>query len=141
MVKTVLASGVFDLLHPGHLLFLEEARKLGGRLVVVVARDDTAETRKNRRPLVPERQRLRMVESLKPVDKAVLGDKRDYMEPVLTIKPDVIALGADQDFSEKELESWLLSHGLKTKVVRVKKTWRGGLNSSKKIAAKIRRRK
>ena len=68
----VMATGVFDLLHPGHVYFLEEAKQLGDELVVVVARDQTARRLKHE-PYVPEHIRRQMVEALKPVDRAILG--------------------------------------------------------------------
>ena len=74
----VLASGVFDLLHLGHVRFLEEAKKLGGenaKLVVVIARDSTVEKTKGRKPVMPETQRRMLGESLKVVDEAVLGQE------------------------------------------------------------------
>jgi FAD synthetase len=74
--KVVLASGVFDLLHLGHVRFLEEAKKSGGektRLVVIVARDTTVEKTKGRKPIMSEDQRCALVKSLKVVDDVVLG--------------------------------------------------------------------
>ncbi len=74
--KIVLASGVFDLLHLGHVRFLEEAKKAGGphaKLIVIVARDSTVEKRKGRKPIMPENQRCALVASLKVVDEAMLG--------------------------------------------------------------------
>jgi FAD synthetase len=74
--KIVLASGVFDLLHLGHVKFLEAAKEAGGKnakLLVIVARDSTVQDAKGRRPIMPENQRLALVESLKVVDDAVLG--------------------------------------------------------------------
>ena len=74
--KIVLASGVFDLLHLGHVRFLEEAKRQGGKdaeLLVVIARDNTVEKMKGRKPVMSEDQRRALVESLKVVDEAVLG--------------------------------------------------------------------
>ena len=68
--KIVLATGAFDLLHYGHLKFLEEAKKKGGpgsRLYVIVARDKTVMERKGSQPVLPEDQRRVLVEALKPV--------------------------------------------------------------------------
>ena len=72
----VLASGVFDLVHYGHVRFIEEAKKIGGegsRLVVIVARDKTVQKLKGRKPIISEDQRRAVIESLKPVDEAILG--------------------------------------------------------------------
>lgn len=134
----VVATGVFEILHPGHIRYLEEAAKLGDRLVVVVARDETAAARK-RRMVIPESQRLHMVKSLKPVDDAVLGALDDIYGTMVSLKPDVIALGPDQDFDEGILQSELAGRGLSTRVVRVKDYWESGLHSTTLIVNLIKK--
>lgn len=114
----VMATGVFDLLHPGHLYFLTEARRLGDELVVVVARDQTARRLKHE-PYVPEHIRREMVESLKPVDRAILGSTTDIYATVVDVKPDIIALGYDQRFNEREVESECARRGVPARVVRL----------------------
>ncbi|HEY6239020.1 MAG TPA: adenylyltransferase/cytidyltransferase family protein [Thermoplasmata archaeon] len=114
----VMATGVFDLLHPGHLYFLEQARRLGDELVVVVARDQTAR-RLKREPYVPEHMRRQMVEALKPVDRAILGSTTDIYSTVLEVRPDIIALGYDQVWNEREIESECARRGAPAKVVRL----------------------
>lgn len=136
-MTTVVATGAFTILHPGHILYLEEAKKLGDRLIVIVARDSMVERRKNQR-FVPEEQRLAVVKSLKPVDDAILGDAEDIFKPIADLRPDIVALGKDQDFDEKKLQEELEKMGLKTKVVRIQKYWRDGLHSSRHIIARIR---
>jgi len=116
----VLATGTFEILHPGHLLYLEEAKKLGDELFVIVARDVNVKRRK-RTPIIPEEQRLKMVSALKVVDKAILGSEKDMYEPLYSIKPDMIAIGYDQDFDEGELERELRKRGFNSKVIRIKK--------------------
>ena len=105
--KVVLASGIFDLLHLGHVKFLEDAKKAGGenaKLIVIIARDSTVEKTKGRKPIISEDQRRALVESLKVVDEAVLGyESLDIGEFIAKIKPDVIALGYDQ--AEMETKS------------------------------------
>lgn len=118
MVVRVMATGVFDLLHPGHLYFLEEARKLGDELVVVVARDQTARRLKHE-PYVPEHIRREMVEALKPVDKAVLGSTTDIYETVVQERPQIVALGHDQRWDEHEIERECARRGVPVKVVRI----------------------
>ncbi|HTT45962.1 MAG TPA: adenylyltransferase/cytidyltransferase family protein [Thermoplasmata archaeon] len=118
MVVRVMATGVFDLLHPGHVFFLTEAKKLGDELVVVVARDQTAR-RLKREPYVPEHIRREMVESLKPVDRAVLGSATDIYETVLNERPNIIVLGFDQVWNEREVEEECTRRGVPVKVVRV----------------------
>jgi FAD synthetase len=131
----VIASGVFDLLHPGHLYYLKEAKKLGDELVVVVATDNTVRKRKHE-PITPQEMRLEMVEALKPVDKAVLGHEDDMFRTVEEIKPDIIALGYDQDFDEGKLKEELKKRGMDTDVVRVGPL-SADLNATRKLIQKI----
>ncbi|MGQ9641106.1 MAG: adenylyltransferase/cytidyltransferase family protein [Candidatus Bathycorpusculaceae bacterium] len=139
--KIVLASGVFDLLHLGHVRFLEEAKKAGGEnaeLIVIVARDSTVEKRKGKKPIMPENQRRALVESLKVVDEAILGyENFDIGGVIEKIKPDMIAVGHDQDGMEKTVKKYLEEHGLKVKVVRIGKFSEDELDSSSKIKQKI----
>ncbi|MEA2032436.1 MAG: adenylyltransferase/cytidyltransferase family protein [Euryarchaeota archaeon] len=116
----VLATGTFEILHPGHLLYLEEAKKLGDELFVIVARDVNVKKRK-RTPIIREEQRLKMIAALKVVDKAMLGSENDMYEPLYTIKPDVIAIGYDQGFDVVMLERELRKRGFHSKVVRIKR--------------------
>jgi len=116
----VLATGTFDILHPGHLLYLEEAKKLGDELYVIVGRDKNVKRRK-RTPIIPEEQRLKMVSALRVVDRAMLGSEEDMYEPLYSIKPDIIAIGYDQAFDERELEEELGKRGIEARVVRIKR--------------------
>ena len=131
----VLATGTFDLLHPGHLLYLSKARALGDELYVIVARDSMIKHKP--KPIVPEEQRLAMVQALRIVDKAMLGSEKDIFEPLRLIKPDIIALGKNQFFNEKELEAKLAAQGIKAKVIRVQAFAQGELTSSAAIIRKI----
>lgn len=139
-MKTVMATGTFDIIHPGHGFFLEEARKLGGkdaRLVVVLARDSTVRARK-RTPIVGEKQRLEVVRMLKPVDEAYLGSETDMFEIVHRIKPDIIAIGPDQKFDVDELRDELRRRGLGCEVRRIEKYRDSELDSTCKIIKRIR---
>ena len=118
MVVRVMATGVFDLLHPGHLYFLTEAKKLGDELIVVIARDQTARRLKHE-PYVPEQLRREMVEALKPVDRAVLGSTTDIYETVVREHPSIIALGYNQVWNEQEVERECARRGVPLKVVRI----------------------
>jgi len=132
----VLATGTFDLLHPGHLLYLSEARALGDELYVIVARESMIQHKQ--KPVVPEEQRLEVVKALRVVDKAMLGSETDIFEPLREIKPDIIALGANQFFKEKYLETQLRVHGIDTtKVVRIKSFRQCELCSSAAIMRKV----
>ena len=139
--KIVLASGVFDLLHLGHVRFLEEAKKAGGKdadLIVIVARDSTVEQNKGRKPIMSENQRRALVESLKVVDEAVLGfEKFDLGDVIERVKPDVIALGYDQVDVEKGVKAYVNKRNLNVKVIRIGKFEEDELDSSSKIRLKI----
>ena len=113
----VMATGTFDILHPGHLLYLEESRALGDELVVVVAKD--VNVKHKPKPIIPEEQRLMMVSALKIVDLAVLGHERDFMIPVELLKPDIITLGYDQHFNPEVLRAQLAERGLRPDIIRI----------------------
>ena len=131
-----MATGVFDLLHPGHVAFLREAKALGDELVVVVARDSTAKRFKHT-PITPEAQRVEMVAALKPVDRAVLGNEGDIFEILDEIRPDVIALGYDQVHNEAKIAEECKKRGLAgTKVVRLPK-FEGDLDGTRKIVQRV----
>lgn len=131
----VLATGTFDILHPGHLLYLSKAKSLGDELYVIVARDSMIKHKP--KPVIPETQRLAMVKALRIVDKAQLGSEGDIFEPLCLIKPDIIALGKNQFFDEKKLESELKGHGINAKVVRIQSFEQCELCSSAAIIRKI----
>ena len=136
----MLASGVFDLLHLGHVKFLEEAKKAGGKnskLLVIIARDSTVEKTKGRKPIMSENQRRALVESLKVVDEAVLGmEDFDIGNVIERSKPNVIALGYDQVDMELQVREFVKKHGLNVQTVRVGK-FGEDLDSSSKIRQKI----
>ena len=139
--RVVLASGAFDLLHYGHVHYLTNAKKAGGenaKLVVVIARDKTVEKFKGHRPVIPEDQRRALVEALKVVDEAILGyEDMDMLRIIEEVKPDVIALGYDEDRIERELRSLIAERNLNIKVVRISKFEGKGIISSSKIKEKI----
>ncbi len=137
----VLASGVLDLLHYGHIRFLEEAKKLGGPhavLVVIVASDETVEKSKGRPPVIPEDQRRAVLESLKVVDEAIIGYKDMDLDKVMkTIKPDIVAVGHDQHEIEEEVKHLIAEKGYAARVERVGRFGPDDLNSSSKIKRRI----
>jgi len=99
--KIVLAGGVFDIIHPGHIHTLNDARKLGDVLVVVVATDKTAIKMKKREPLHSAELRQELVSSLTMVDLCIIGDEDNIFKTVDLVKPQIIALGYDQTHQEK----------------------------------------
>lgn len=130
----VLATGTFDILHPGHLLYLEKSRELGDELVVIVAKD--VNVKHKPKPVVPEDQRLKMVQALKIVDLVVLGDETDIFRPIEQLHPDIITLGFDQHFDPAFLEAELSRRRIASKVVRVLVHDPCELCSSRKIISK-----
>jgi cytidyltransferase-like protein len=100
-LRVVLAGGVFDIIHPGHIHTLNAAKSLGDVLVVVVATDNTAVKMKKRRPLHSKEQRQELVNSLIMVDLCLIGQEDDIFKTVNLVKPQIIALGYDQVHQEK----------------------------------------
>lgn len=119
-MKTVLVTGTYDFIHPGHLWFFEQAKKRGDKLVVVVARDATVKKVKGRLPHHSERERLTMVRSVATVDTAVLGKVGDKLAIVEKIHPDIICLGYDQRAFTHNLRDELKERGLHVRVVRLR---------------------
>jgi FAD synthetase len=134
----VMASGVFDIIHTGHISYLQQAKALGDELVVVVACDDTVRKNKHE-PITPEGMRVRIVDSLKPVDKAILGKGGDIFNVVREISPDIIVLGFDQTFNEADLKKKLEENGLG--YIRVSRAveYAEDLTATRRIIEKIRK--
>ena len=117
--KVVLTGGAYDLLHRGHVITLEEAASHGDFLIVVVARDVTVE-KKKRKPIHKDTDRAYLLNSLNVVDAAVIGDKDDHMRVVRRIKPDIVAIGSDQDHLEEALNVQLKDQGMiSTDIIRL----------------------
>ena len=134
----VMAVGVFDLLHAGHLHYLDQAKSLGNHLTVVVAHDDTVRIRKHE-PVTNHDLRRRMVEGLKPVDDAIVGNSPDVSiyDILPKVNPDVIALGYDQEHAEDSIRNRLLELGHESiKVTRVEGL-SDDLDGTRKIIARI----
>ena len=117
--KTVLAGGVFDIIHPGHIHTLNAAKALGDVLVVAIATDKTAQKMKKRPPLHSQELRCELVSSLSMVDVAVIGHEEDIFETVKDVKPDVIVLGYDQIHQEKFIFDGCKRINLDVKIVRL----------------------
>jgi len=135
MKRVVVATGVFEILHPGHINFLTEAKKLGDKLIVIIARDKIISKQKN--VVIPEGQRLDVIKALKVVDEAILGDENDIFKPIEKIKPDIIALGKNQDVDEKMISEELKKRNLNVKIIRIENFYAQNLNSTTKIKEKI----
>ena len=118
-LRVVLAGGVFDIIHPGHIHTLNAAKALGDVLVVVVATDSTAKKMKKRTPLHKQDQRKDLVKSLSMVDLCVVGHEDDIFKTVDLIKPEIIALGYDQVHQEKSITDGCKKINLEVKVARL----------------------
>lgn len=133
--KRIVATGTFDILHPGHLYYLEESRKLGDELWVIVARDSNVKHKP--RPVIPEQHRLAMVAALKPVDHAILGDKTDMFRPIEEIRPEIITIGFNQMFNETKLGEQLRARNLTPRIVRIGRYADDDLCSSRLVVKRI----
>ena len=117
--KIVLAGGVFDIIHPGHIHTLTAAKALGDVLVVAIATDKTAQKMKKMTPLHDQELRCELVSSLSMVDEAIVGHEEDIFETVKQVKPDIIALGYDQIHQEKFISDGCKRLSLDVKIVRL----------------------
>lgn len=118
-LKVVLAGGVFDIIHPGHIYTLNAAKSLGDVLVVVVATDNTSVKMKKRRPLHTQEQRQELVNSLSMVDLCLIGQEDDIFKTVNRVRPQIIALGYDQVHQEKFIIDGCKKIDLKAEVARL----------------------
>jgi FAD synthetase len=137
-MKTVIAFGTFDLLHAGHLHYLQQAKALGDKLIVVVARDETVKETKGKLPVNDEQHRLEMIAALKPVDNAVLGfEKKKMFECVAKLKPAVLALGYDQQPDDETIKQAIENLDCFPKIIRLK-PFKEHKHKTSKIKEKIR---
>ncbi len=137
--KKIVVSGAFDLLHPGHTFLINEASKLG-EVYVIVARDVNVKKFKGESPVLPEDQRLEMVQNLKNVKKAIFGKiDSDYLKIIEEINPDIIMLGPNQKVTIKMIKNGLKKKGLeKIKIIRLEKFYnKHKFHSSTLIKEKI----
>ena len=134
----VMAVGGFDLLHAGHLHYLEQAKALGDHLTVIIAHDDTVRMRKHE-PVTSQDLRRRMVSGLKPVDHAMVGNPPTVpMYDILPlVEPDIIAIGYDQEHAESAIRAGLDERGFnEIQLIRVKGLTED-LDGTRKIIDKI----
>jgi len=117
--KIVLAGGVFDIIHPGHIHTLNAAKALGGILVVAIATDKTAEKMKKRSPLHNQELRRELVSYLSMVDEAIVGHEDDIFQTVKEVKPNIIVLGYDQIHQEKFISDGCKRINLDVEIVRL----------------------
>ena len=93
--RVVMTNGVFDLLHPGHVRYLKEARRLGDALVVAVNSDASVRATKPGRPINPQAERAELLGALICVDVVTIFDEETPHAVITRIQPDVLVKGAD----------------------------------------------
>ena len=94
--RVVFTNGVFDLLHPGHVRYLQQARQLGDALIVGINSDRSVRANKGAdRPITPESERAEILAALACVDAVVVFDEETPHEIIAAIQPDVLVKGAD----------------------------------------------
>ncbi|MGD0424768.1 MAG: adenylyltransferase/cytidyltransferase family protein [Candidatus Bathyarchaeia archaeon] len=123
-IRVVLAGGVYDVMHLGHLAALTEARSFGDVLIAVVATDITVEMLKGRKPIFPQEDRRKLVEGLKPVDRAILGYEdvgMGYEEVLMEVMPDIVAFGYDQENLERSVREIIMRRKLRIQMIKLSK--------------------
>ena len=121
--KVVLVGGCFDVLHLGHVLFLEKAKKLGDKLVVMLESDENIKKDKgNNRPINNQKNRAKMLMSLKVVDEVIklpeMKNDKEYFDLIKKISPSVIAItDGDKRILQKKEQANLVG----AKLVKVTK--------------------
>lgn len=100
--KIVFTNGVFDLIHPGHVLYLEEAKSLGTRLIVGLNSDDSTKRlgKGSNRPINDENSRALVIAALESVDLVVLFDQDTPLDLITTLKPNVLVKGGDYSIDQ-----------------------------------------
>lgn len=119
-IKVIFTGGSFEIMHPGHLYTVEQAKKMGDVLIVVLARSSTIRKRKGREPVANEHERLALMSSLRQVDAAIVGVEGSIYESMEKVCPDVVALGYDQYHAEEDIRREAVERGMRLKVVRLK---------------------
>ena len=118
-LKVVMLGGAFEIIHPGHLGAISEAKRIGNTLVLVVATDESVEKNKGRPPVTDQASRVALVSSLRQVDVALPGNKGSIYDILLKIRPDVVALGYDQRIGADEVVREAARRGVKITTARL----------------------
>jgi len=117
--KVVFTGGTFEVIHPGHIYTIQQAKKLGDVLIAVVARDATVRRRKGRDPIVSEEERRKVLSAIRYVDVAMLGSESNIYDTLEKVRPDIVALGYDQYHREEEIALEARRRGIGLSVVRL----------------------
>ena len=119
-MKKVMATGTFDLLHPGHINYLQQAKAEGEVLIVVVARDETVQQEKGESPVWNQEKRKQELEKLNIADKVVIGNPGNKLKIVEEEKPDILCLGYDQEYDPEKLQDAIARMGVQLEIKRMK---------------------
>ena len=128
-IVKVMAVGTFDVIHLGHINYLKQAKALGDTLIVVISSDKQCKKR-GKEPYFSERERKKMVEELKVVDKTIIGHEDNIFKIVNEIKPDIISIGHDSHIGKDTVYD-NLDKGLKPKIIRAKALHTDKYNTTK----------
>ena len=130
--RLVATGGCFDLLHPGHLSLLRQARALGDALVVCVNSDESVRRRKGPgRPIVPAADRIALLEALEPVDAVIIFDEDTPAALLETVRPDVWVKGGDYTIGDLPEEPVVRRHGGRIVIIPLV----GGYSTSRLVSA------
>jgi rfaE bifunctional protein nucleotidyltransferase chain/domain len=133
-MKVVFANGCFDILHAGHISYLNEAYALGDALIVGVNSDASERSLKgDDRPVMPDNERAELLAGMEAVDRVVIFEELTAERCLRTIRPDVHAKGTDYTAESVPERSIADELGIKVAITGAPKT-----NASKKIMGKIR---
>ena len=120
---TVATNGVFDLLHPGHMEYLEEASHLGDALVIALNSDSSVKSLKDPgRPIIKQTERAYMLASLACVSKVVIFNDKEALNTLLAIKPNIYVKGGDYtiDTINQNERRALETEGIDIRILRFK---------------------
>lgn len=118
-LKVVMIGGAFEIIHPGHIITMTEAKDLGNTLVVVVATDESVVKNKGRQPITTQEWRVRLVSALKLVDVALPGNRGSIYDILSSVRPDVVAIGYDQRHNTEEIEKEAAKRGINLTAARL----------------------
>jgi cytidyltransferase-like protein len=118
-LSVVMIGGAFEIIHPGHLHTITEAKRFGNTLVVVVATDRTVSKNKGREPVTTQEWRVKLVAALREVDVSLPGGQGSIYDTLEKVRPDVVALGYDQTHNPVDIENEARRRGLELRVVRL----------------------
>lgn len=131
--KIVFTNGCFDLLHYGHVKYLEDAKRKGDILVVAINSDASIRKIKGKkRPVVSQKDRLSLIAALESVDYVVLFNEETPLKLIKELKPDVLVKGADWDKKQIVGTNFVSSYGGKASTIKLIKG-RSTTNLIKKI--------